>query len=164
MANLLEQLTREYDIVLIDTSPLLPVTDAAILSKLTAGALIVVGADKLHRQQLSDALGSLETVDARVLGVVLNRLPHKRADGYTYYYYDDYSSTPAGSNGSKKKKVRASKNGRAKPRPARAHTRRSTEERVEAAGTVESMFGEPLPTGAAGRSDEPRHEDKAAQD
>jgi succinoglycan biosynthesis transport protein ExoP len=68
MANLLEQLTNRYDIVLIDTPPLLPVTDAAILATITGGALVVAAADRLHRQQLTDGLGSLETVGARVLG------------------------------------------------------------------------------------------------
>ena len=82
MANLLEQLASQYDIVLIDTPPLLPVTDAAILAKMTGGALVVAGADALHRQQLTDGLGSLEDVGARVLGVVLNRLKDKQSDAY----------------------------------------------------------------------------------
>jgi polysaccharide biosynthesis transport protein len=97
MANLIEQLTSQYDMVLIDTSPLLPVTDAAILAKITGGAVLVAGADTVHRQQLADGLGSLEDVGARVLGVVLNRLAHKQTEGgYTYY---DYTSegTRAGS-------------------------------------------------------------------
>ncbi len=92
MANLLDQLAREYDVVLIDTPPLLPVTDAAILSKLAGGALVVVGAEKLHRQQLAEAMGTLETVGARVLGIVVNRLARTQGDTYAYY---DYSSTPA---------------------------------------------------------------------
>ena len=87
MANLLEQLASQYDIVLIDTPPLLPVTDAAILAKMTGGALVVAGADALHRQQLTDGLGSLEDVGARVLGVVLNRLKDKQSDAYSYYGY-----------------------------------------------------------------------------
>jgi polysaccharide biosynthesis transport protein len=73
--------------VLIDTPPLLPVTDAAILAKMTGGALVVAGADALHRQQLTDGLGSLEDVGARVLGVVLNRLKDKQSDAYSYYGY-----------------------------------------------------------------------------
>jgi succinoglycan biosynthesis transport protein ExoP len=95
MANLLDQLTREYDVVLIDTPPLLPVTDAAILAKLTGGALVVVGSERLHRQQLEEAMGALETVGARVLGVVLNRLVRKTGDAYAYY---DYSSVPSQSS------------------------------------------------------------------
>lgn len=87
MANVLEYLTSNYDMVLVDTPPLLPVTDAAVLSKLTGGALVVVGVDRLHRNQLGEALGALETVDARVLGIVLNRQRRQQADAYAYYEY-----------------------------------------------------------------------------
>lgn len=93
MAALLERLTNEYDVVLVDTAPLLPVTDAAILAKLTGGALVVVGADKLHEHQLAEAIGALKTVDARILGVVLNRLARKQSDSYSYY---DYASETDG--------------------------------------------------------------------
>jgi len=92
MATLLETLAGKYDMVLIDTPPLLPVTDAVILAKITGGALVVAGADTLHRQQLAAGLGSLEAVGARVLGVVLNRLKDKQGDAYSYY---DYTSAPA---------------------------------------------------------------------
>jgi Mrp family chromosome partitioning ATPase len=90
MATLLEQLSSQYDIVLIDTPPLLPVTDAAILAKITGGALVIAAADNLHQQQLADGLGALQDVGARVLGMVLNRLAHKPNDAYSYY---DYAST-----------------------------------------------------------------------
>jgi polysaccharide biosynthesis transport protein len=96
MADLLEALTSQYDIVLIDTPPLLPVTDAAILAKLTGGALVVAQADKLNRQQLADGMGSLEAVGARVLGVVLNRLSRKQSDAYSYYDYASASGTGTG--------------------------------------------------------------------
>ncbi|GAA2726605.1 polysaccharide biosynthesis tyrosine autokinase [Cellulomonas aerilata] len=101
MANLLDELARAYDVVLIDTPPLLPVTDAAILAKLTGGALVVVGSEKLQRQQLAEAMGALETVNARVLGVVLNRLARTQGDTYAYY---DYSSAPAEAMGRRQKR------------------------------------------------------------
>lgn len=63
-----------------------------ILARITGGALLVTGADTLHRQQLADGLGSLEDVAARVLDVVLNRLVQKQGDAYSYY---DYASAPA---------------------------------------------------------------------
>lgn len=88
MSQLLKDLTEQYDLVLVDTPPLLPVTDAAILSKLTGGALLVVGAGSVHRQQLQESLGSLETVGARVLGLVLNREARKGGKSYEYYRYD----------------------------------------------------------------------------
>jgi polysaccharide biosynthesis transport protein len=122
MANLLEQLTSQYDVVLIDTPPLLPVTDAAILAKITGGAVVIAAADRLHRQQLADGLGSLEDVGARVLGVVLNRLARKQNDGYSYYDYA-YASAPAtGAKGTTK----ARRSGWLAPR-RRKHTRAASD-------------------------------------
>lgn len=95
MAELLKQLTDQYDVVLVDTPPLLPVTDAAVLSKLTGGALVVVGAGTVHRHQLQESLGALETVGARVLGLVLNREARKTGKSYEYYRYENESSQPA---------------------------------------------------------------------
>jgi MinD-like ATPase involved in chromosome partitioning or flagellar assembly len=56
MAVLLERLSAVYDIVLLGSPPLLPVTDAVVLSKM-ARALVVVGADRIHRPQLQAVLG-----------------------------------------------------------------------------------------------------------
>jgi polysaccharide biosynthesis transport protein len=122
MVTLLEQLTSQYDIVLVDTPPLLPVTDAAILAKITGGALVVAAADNLHRQQLADGLGALEDVGARVLGVVLNRLPHKQLNAYSSY---DYASA-ATSAGSKGKQTPAGTSGSRKTRTPRPSTRHSS--------------------------------------
>ncbi|MFC8190589.1 polysaccharide biosynthesis tyrosine autokinase [Cellulomonas sp. NPDC057328] len=87
MSQLLSKLTAEYDIVLLDTPPLLPVTDAAILARLAGGALVVVGAGKITRHQLAGSLSALKTVDARVLGMVVNREPRKHGERYEYYRY-----------------------------------------------------------------------------
>lgn len=96
MAAVLKELTQQYDLVLVDTPPLLPVTDAAILSKLTGGALVVIGAGTVHRQQVQESLGALETVGARVLGLVLNREARKNGKSYEYYRYETpAASTPA---------------------------------------------------------------------
>ncbi|WP_129337838.1 polysaccharide biosynthesis tyrosine autokinase [Cellulomonas endophytica] len=88
MATFLEEAAQRYDVVLVDTAPLLPVTDAAILARLTGGALVVVGAERLHRQQLAQSLGALEAVNARVLGLVLNQVARRTTGGYAYYHYD----------------------------------------------------------------------------
>lgn len=90
MTSLLRQLSLSYDMVLLDTSPLLPVTDAAILSKSVDGTLLVVGADRIHRPQLRDALDSLKTVNANILGIVLNKVAKQSAGSYAYY--NDYNS------------------------------------------------------------------------
>lgn len=90
MAELLENLTSTHDIVLLDSPPVLPVTDAAVLSKLAGGALVVVGADRIHRPQLLETLELLNTVDAHVFGLVVNKIsrrdtgPYGCETGYTY--------------------------------------------------------------------------------
>src|SRR5215207_6068597 len=85
MTGLLHRLTTSYDMVLLDSPPLLPVTDAAVLSKLAGGALVVVGGDRIHRAQLQETLGSLQTAGAHVLGIVLNKIDRREAGTYSYY-------------------------------------------------------------------------------
>lgn len=67
-------LSDQVDLVLIDTPALLSASDAAILAKLTDGAVVVVHSGKTTREQLSTALASLVTLDAQVYGTVLNRV------------------------------------------------------------------------------------------
>ncbi|PUB27777.1 capsular exopolysaccharide synthesis family protein [Promicromonospora sp. AC04] len=90
MAALLAELADAYDVVIADTAPLLPVTDGAILAKMTGGAVVVVGAGITHRPQLTEALGALDTVGARVLGVVVNRVAAVERAGYGYGGYYAY--------------------------------------------------------------------------
>jgi len=87
MAAFLEQMETRYDVVLLDSAPLLPVTDAAVLSRVARGTLVVVGADKIHKAQLRDALETLERVDAHVLGIVLNKVAPSELGGYGYGRY-----------------------------------------------------------------------------
>jgi len=84
MASLLDRLTASYDMVLLDSPPLLPVTDAAVLTKMAGGALVVVGADRIHRPQLQETLGSLQTAGAHILGIVLNKIDRREAGTYSY--------------------------------------------------------------------------------
>ena len=84
MASLLDRLTASYDMVVLDSPPLLPVTDAAVLTKMAGGALVVVGADRIHRPQLQETLGSLQTAGAHLLGIVLNKIDRREAGTYSY--------------------------------------------------------------------------------
>jgi len=81
MHDILAEAVARYDMVILDSPPLLPVTDAAVISRLVGGALVVVGSACISRHQLATALKSLEAVDANVLGVVINKLPDK-VSGY----------------------------------------------------------------------------------
>ncbi|MCA4133059.1 polysaccharide biosynthesis tyrosine autokinase [Arthrobacter sp. M4] len=89
MEQLITQLELSFDTVIVDAPPLLPVTDAAVLSQHVGGVLVVVGSHKIRQQDLAKALGSLEMVDSTVLGIVLNRLPVKGPDAYSYTYYSN---------------------------------------------------------------------------
>ncbi|WP_017197207.1 polysaccharide biosynthesis tyrosine autokinase [Arthrobacter sp. M2012083] len=86
MQQLLLRLGQSFDTIIIDAPPLLPVTDAAVLSQYVDGVVMVVGAQKLTHHVLQKSLQSLEMVGARLLGVVLNRLPTKGPDAYAYSY------------------------------------------------------------------------------
>ncbi|UTT69583.1 polysaccharide biosynthesis tyrosine autokinase [Arthrobacter sp. DNA4] len=71
--------------VLIDAPPLLPVTDAAVLSRAADGVIVVVRAGQTTRDELERSLKILHTVKASVLGVIFNCVPTKGVDAYAYY-------------------------------------------------------------------------------
>jgi polysaccharide biosynthesis transport protein len=84
MADLLGKLEAAYDVVLLDTPPLLPVTDAVLLTKLAGGALVVVGADRIHKADLVESLEALQTADAQLYGLVLNKVARRDTSSYVY--------------------------------------------------------------------------------
>ena len=85
MVKTLRDLESRFDAVIIDAPPLLPVTDAAVLSTIVGGTVLVVAAGMVNRDHLAKALQSLVTVNGRVLGLVLNMIPTKGGDAYAYY-------------------------------------------------------------------------------
>ena len=89
MGRLIQQMSEQFDYVVIDTPPLLPVTDAALIAKMTSGVLMVAGAGQIRREQLRQSLANLSAVSARVLGIVLNKVG-RDADAYgaRYGYYE----------------------------------------------------------------------------
>ncbi|SDN37819.1 capsular exopolysaccharide family [Cryobacterium flavum] len=87
MTQLITEFNRAFDVVIFDSPPLLPVTDAAILAKNVGGALIVVAAGRTHKNQLKGAIAALDNVGAPVSGLVLTMLPTKGPDAYGYGHY-----------------------------------------------------------------------------
>jgi capsular exopolysaccharide synthesis family protein len=85
MVELIGKLRGMFDVILIDTPPLLPVTDGAVASAFADGALLVVRYGHAKRHQIGSALNSLRSVDARVLGLVFNAAPNKSVDAYLAY-------------------------------------------------------------------------------
>lgn len=87
MHSLVRTLESEYDLVIIDMPPLLPVTDAALVSKMTRGAIVVTAVGRTHRGELRGAVSALETVGARTAGVVLSMVPTRGPDASAYGQY-----------------------------------------------------------------------------
>ncbi len=87
MQKLIRGLEQQFDYVLIDAPPLLPVTDGALLARHTGGALVVVAAGRTHKNQLKGAIESLAHVNASIAGLVMTMVPTKGPDAYGYARY-----------------------------------------------------------------------------
>lgn len=90
MSHLLDELRAQYDAIVIDAPPLLPVSDAAVLARQADGAILVARFGRTTRDQLRKATESLEVVGARLLGTVLNFVPTRGSGGYGGYGYGGY--------------------------------------------------------------------------
>ena len=90
MAKALKVLANDYSRIIIDCPPILPVSDAAVLSKYADSVLFVVKADATAVPQIKNALGLLERVDAPITGIVLTQLDTRKAEKYSDYGYAGY--------------------------------------------------------------------------
>ncbi len=90
MAFLLSHLRKSYDVILLDTPPVMPATDATILAPLADGVVVVVRSGMLNRDIIQKSIEQLKMARANLVGVVLNRVD-MRKDGYYRYYYKYYS-------------------------------------------------------------------------
>ena len=106
MQELVHALEKQFDVVIIDTPPLLPVTDAALVSKMTRGALVITAAGRTDRRELEGAIAALENVGARISGIIVTMLPTKGLDAYGYgrYGYGGYGYGPTGAEPAPKKR------------------------------------------------------------
>ena len=86
-------LRKRFDLVLIDSPPVLPVTDAAILSRYADGTLMLAAAGQTRRGDLHRAAEKLNQVGATILGIVLNKVSKRTGRDYGYYGYS-YGSQP----------------------------------------------------------------------
>lgn len=93
-------LRTQFDYVIVDSSPLLAVTDAAILAANADGVLLMARYGQTKTEQLSNAVGNLEDVGATVLGAVMTMLPTRGTASYHYTYYGETQATsPAAAQG-----------------------------------------------------------------
>jgi len=88
MRKLIEYCEENYDYIIFDSPPIIAVTDAAILSKLADGTLLVLDYGRVKKDEAVGALEQMKRVQAYVIGIVLNGMPHSKSyyDGYHYYY------------------------------------------------------------------------------
>lgn len=87
--DLLQQLSLNYDVVIIDTPPVGTIIDAAIVARHCDGTALVVRENTVSRRELADAKAQVEKVGGRVLGAVLNGVD-TRSFGMKKYYYKSY--------------------------------------------------------------------------
>ena len=87
MKQFIDYLHKWCDIVIIDAPPLLPVTDALVLSPLTDGVIMVIDSGSTRIGEAVNGKRQLDQAGARVLGVVMNKIPTGR---HGYYYYRHY--------------------------------------------------------------------------
>jgi len=84
-AEIIRELSTRYDRVLVDSPPVIPVTDACILGAISDVILLVLRAEKTTRKSAQQARDGLLSVGGRLLGVVVNDVP-RRKGRYGYYY------------------------------------------------------------------------------
>jgi capsular exopolysaccharide synthesis family protein len=90
--QVLAELEARFDRVLLDSPPVLAVTDAVVLSRLSSGVMLIAQAGKTQLGDVSMAARQFKDVDAPILGVILNDMDisDRRYGGYYYYAYGNY--------------------------------------------------------------------------
>ena len=114
MEALLTSLVDEYDFVLIDSPPVVPVIDAVVIERLTGGLLMIVGIDRTKKKDLVAALKQLDTVGARVSGFARNFVQGKGGEyRYGYHTYEQAIAQDKRRGRRRAKERRASERARA---------------------------------------------------
>ena len=95
MEDILQSAARQFDVVVVDSPPILGLADAPLMSALVDGVIIVVEAARSRRGALKSALRRLRTMRPVLLGAVLAKFDplksgnrHSEYYGYEYYQYD----------------------------------------------------------------------------
>jgi capsular exopolysaccharide synthesis family protein len=90
LATLIEEATREYDLVVLDAPPLLGFAEPLQMATAVDGVIVVARAGETSRKALGTVIGTLKRLRANLVGVVLNEVHREVSAGY-YYYYGHYS-------------------------------------------------------------------------
>jgi Mrp family chromosome partitioning ATPase len=95
VASLIGDAQRKFDRIVIDSAPLLGVSDSLLLATQVQGVCLVIRAQRTPRRSVQRAMDMLQRADAPILGVILNGLVASRTDYYSdYYHYEDYRAKP----------------------------------------------------------------------
>ena len=89
MGNLINALKKKYKVILCDSPPLTAATDAMVLAQIADGVVLLIRAGVTPRQVVQNSLSQLKTVNAHILGAVLNGVNTDR-ESYYYYQYNYY--------------------------------------------------------------------------
>ena len=89
--QLIKEGLANYDRVIIDTAPLLPVSDTLLLADKVQTVVLVVQSCKTSRKAVARSIQMLKSANAPIGGLVLNLLPNRLLNGYYYSYYSHYS-------------------------------------------------------------------------
>ena len=91
METLIEEFESKFDVIIIDCSPMV-VADPQILASKVSGVIYIVQPGKIRTQQLTTPIEQLQRINARLLGIVFNRISNKSDSYYGgYYYYSSYN-------------------------------------------------------------------------
>jgi capsular exopolysaccharide synthesis family protein len=89
MIAILKSLGERFDYVVLDTAPVLSVTDTMLLSTMSDAVVVVSSADQLRAKTLKKVVGRLNEMSANVVGIVVNRSSDAKLDYYSYYRDDN---------------------------------------------------------------------------
>lgn len=93
MKDFLKLMKNQFDIIIVDSPPIIAVTDSEILSTITDGSILVVSADATEIDLLEKSVQLIKNSGSSFLGTVLNNFSYKSGYGSYYKYYYYYSRT-----------------------------------------------------------------------
>ena len=87
LAEILEDARKDYDLIIIDSPPLLGFPEPLQMSALVDGVLLVARSGQTNRKALASAIATLNRLRANVIGIVMNEVRADTSDSYYYHYY-----------------------------------------------------------------------------
>jgi Mrp family chromosome partitioning ATPase len=89
MKDFLNEMRGKYDVVIVDSAPIIAVTDSEIISQLVDATILVASAETTEIDLLDKAVKLIKNDSSSFIGVVLNKFSYKAGYGsyYKYYYY-----------------------------------------------------------------------------